>query len=1435
MGSGHGDGADPGNGGRRSSSWSGPQFGMLFEPLAEEPTRHECGVETVPGEHGQDEVGALSAVRTTTSAWAQASALAELGCLDDAADLVMWVGARIPLLGSQRRAARALLDQLGWALPQWLEDPAVAAAAGRPRRSAPPSHLAAFFYPTRPAAPPTIPEARDAIGAGRYDEAARLLIEQPARSSRLAREVALTIAECWLLADEPEAAEAWLQHRLTSDGIWALICTRVQQNRPHDALEPLITLARRRALRRERREAAAALVAYLGSSLLPAGLEELAGDRLLNADLAREAGNERLVERAVRDIRRQRGTRRVEQIVAQVEALCADIREESAWRLLLPVYDAAVRSNPTPTLAERGLGLLLPRLEQLASDDVASCALRFATACGRTSELRELLSDLAERSSDQPTRFASWMVAAQLSLVKNDVSAVEGDASRAIAAARSVAEERRAERLKRAMHWLARADGPCISQWQLRGLHHLLPLPVAARLEERDGGHDALHEDDGGRSAAVRESIDAADRRLREATSRGSGPGPPARLRRSLGNWALEVGCAFLDADRAVEAVAFMAAAWRLLHPELRGEVVDAFGRAVGMACRGLEERAAVLAGLGTALRALPPQESASDRLPDIVLGAWEQSRRSWRRPNGAQLPQLEILLRPASVRRPLRSLTLAAPALGDLATISPGVRQTLERCIADRETLLPDVPPFRGRRWFESDDAHSKYQLGREELDARDAHKAFEEAWMWEPNNVVTTQGLILGLGRRLSEKPGRSHVLDHLARVLGQMKNREVEAALAQLTLGGLATDPRERRARLEPAADALRRRVRRQPWNRARNAEIAIRLELGSLAAAGDAAWKESLLCLPGSHQSNRYALLAATLWQRERAPDRSLAGRIRAATERVRSLELTNRDAVRYAVTAGELTALSGLALDDDALEDLWWAYRGDERDLLNFIEKQGTSSANPQPRYLRFLREKRELIDPVAGARIDGVRSAQHLTGDQPAELAHRDATRWLRLATSQLLARDPLDEAATPRSKPFEAHVREFMVELRQRAPNQIAYLTFADAVRDVLGTLNKLRMTIPASEPEPNGLRLTKASDALQRVRWAARGFSTPAVSHAADVLFRYLALALDQPAVEAYLREKEKRLVPSRLGNRLGDWWAEVCDASGPLDFFHYQRSYRYDGDVPPDDWLRNHQVHGRPAQDAIRLLVDALAGHERKLLDIEEGFRASRDRSGPARDAFGLESALQDCRRTLRRALVPNAEARDLGALEATLGQLGQVLRRIDLSRLDDLQDVLHDNALPDKQYLLPRAPELLDHLRNNVRGDGCLRAICEVSDDAGRQVCCLLCLDRWDGPSESKPLRGLAPFADLTHALGGQLHLWMARPGEGARCRRVHNDGLICIADEYVPRIEKELRRLTRTRWHSRQTTVEPWLGVLDAALHERGSANLAFVVLPRLHE
>jgi hypothetical protein len=1378
---------------------------------------------------------ALAGRRTMANAWYLACALVRLGRLEEAADQVLWVGERIPLLGGERRAAQVLLRMLGKQLPSWLAESDLAAQPADRRRTAAPPYLASFFYPARPDVPSGFEGVAEAIQQRRYDEAALRLIAHSADDARLSGELAVATAKCWLLAEEPEAAEAWLPHELSAEGVWALACTRVQQNRSEGALEPLAWLAQRGLLTDERRDAAAVLVAHLHLESLPPGLrEELLGHPLRELGRAQEAGYRRFAEEVVREIERQRDrdTDAVERIVHRVVTQCRSVPEDEARRVLVPTYEAAVRVSYMPSLAERGLHLLLSRPDLLGSAETPySQALLFATACGRLGELHEQLHELAQTQPDRGSQFANWLACAKLSLVEGDPIEAGRHADRAVRLADSPEAAARAQRLARAACWLAPSDPVQVSQWRLRALHHQLPLGVAERLEDRDL---AWLEQRVGTSAGARQSLDAAHRHLLEAVKIDDDPtGDMPRLQRSLGLWAFHIGLALLDSGDALtgDAVPFTGAACRLLGPAPPAHVVSAHARALGLACAPLGEPAGVMSALDPILGAMPLAPEAVGSFVQSVVREWEDGRRTSRPIPGQEPPDLDRLLRPVSAppRRP--ALTSVAAAIGELEAIPHEARLVIEHCLAARAALLPDVAPFRGRRWFHSDDAHRLYQRGRTEHDARAAQRSFEEAWTLEPNNRVTTQGLILGLRRRVREKPARTHLLQHVAAFLDQMVEREVEAALAHATLAELAGPGRERRGHLGHAAAAIQRRVLRRPWTRVRNVEIALQLELGNLLAAGEAAWAESLLHLPGSGASHRYALLAATLWERAWAPDRSLDQRVRAARDHARSPRLTTRGAVRYAVSISRLVVLTDVSLDDDALEDLWRMCRGDEEDLCRFLEKQGTRSVDPARHYLEFLATKQETVDGGAAARI------RHcFLSPESAPVPPR--MRWLRLAMAELLTRDPLLEVAMPLDRLGEVHMREFLATLRECArPEAAAYAAFTAAVEDALAALFELREAAPVSAPGVFGSRLARASELLTRVsRTASRQFGTPAVAEVAQIMGLYLGLALETPTIDAYTREKEKRLIPSRVGVNLGGWWARLSEVTGSLDFFHHHQAYRCAHGVPAESWWRDHRVHGKPVREALENLLQLLEMHARQLDAIEDQYLRYRDRRDPGPSGFGLRAEFDDCCRVLRTALAPAATLEQVTAIQGALARLGTSLRHIDLSRLVDLPDVLYDSALPAGCYLLPRAPELLGHWYQNVRGGRCLQAICEVRDDSGRSVLCLLCLDAEPVPvPDAPPLRGLAPFAETVEALGGQFHLWVARPGEPCGCRREHIDGVACAADDHVVRIEQELRQLAATRWHVQQPAIRPWLAVLDAALRSTGSANLAFIILPRLHE
>src|SRR5205807_1290738 len=98
---------------------------------------------------------------------------------------------------------------------------------------------------------------------------------------------------------------------------------------------------------------------------------------------------------------------------------------------------------------------------------------------------------------------------------------------------------------------------------------------------------------------------------------------------------------------------------------------------------------------------------------------------------------------------------------------------------------------------------------------------------------------------------------------------------------------------------AAAALRRRHLRRPWAPARNAEIALAIELGDLARAAEAAWEESCLHQPGCDESSYYALLAAALWG-QLGSEPSLDDRVQQAVQRSEVPRPTTEQAVAYAL-------------------------------------------------------------------------------------------------------------------------------------------------------------------------------------------------------------------------------------------------------------------------------------------------------------------------------------------------------------------------------------------------------------------------------------------------------------------------------------------------------------------------------------------------------
>jgi hypothetical protein len=1387
-------------------------------------------------------IDVLDAGRTTiATAWCEACALVSMGRLNAAARRVLWVGERIPLLGDERLAAQALFAAMDMAPPSWLVDPDYSARRGNGSRAQlPPPYLAGFFYPDRPDVPPGFEDVADEIQRDRYESAARRLIARRVTEPSLSRKLAVATAACWLLADEPEAAEAWLQHRPAPAGIWALACARVQRNHLEKALDPLARLARLDRLDEDWRAAAAALVAHLGLLSLPRGLEVLAGHPFLDLARAEEEGCSLFVDRIVRKIDRQASPETVSGIVERVAFHCASRPEDEARKILVPTYEAAVRASTDPSaFAARGLRLLMSRPDGVPRDDTEhSRMLLFATACGRLEALRSELHELARGAKDDEALFSCWLAVAKLCLVQDDRRGIVDHARQAAAAAASVESRARATRLERVPPWLTLANSPAISQWQLRQLHHLLPRDTAEWLEDRRPWPD--RQLDRARVAPVAElHLAAAARFLQEATAiaKDSSAGLEP-LRAALGGWALNAGLALLVSgpERAAAAVSSTGAAWQLLGPNPPRDVVEAHARAVGMACAEVTDEQRVLD-----IVARHPLSGDSRTPVDFgaaVLAAWRAAANGTaNRAGRAAPPDLEGLLEPAAPPPAPPSLAAVEKLLGGLDDVPPQARATLELCVGERQALLPDAPPFRGRCWFESDLAHERYQAGRElwgTADARDAHKAFEEAWFEEPHNFVTTQGLIFGLTPRVRKKPSRTHVLEYVARYLDQMAHWELEAALAYTRLAEVVDGERDRQFYLDAAATALQRRRRRTPWERAHNAEIAIRLELGNVIAAGEAAWDAALCYLPGSDPSTAYSLLAATLWGRAEARDRALTDQVHQALRLARHPRLTNREAVRYAVEQGQLIALSDLTLDGDALEDLWRACRGDEDDLCRFLEKQGGSKLSPRPQYLWFLATKLEQRDRVAAARIRN----RYL--DAGASTTEPKGMSWLRLAAAELLTRDPLTEVATPRDRLCQPAMRDFLACLRLCAgEDEVAYTAFHAVVEDALAALFDLRGVTPVGGAEPYGGRLAKAAEALATVKRSVSRFSSLPVASMATVLGNYLSLALNEPTVDAYMREKEKRLVPSWLGGSLGAWWSRLTRQAGSLDFFHHHQSYRLPEGAGPEDlpgWWASHRVQGKPVRQAVEELVSELDTHARELADIERRYRARRHARDLGAAGFGLAMDFDSCRRALVAALAPDACPVAVRAMEPALERLSTALRGIDMARFVDEPDVLHDSSLPVEQYILPRAGELFGHWRRNVPGGPCLLAMFEVADDSGRDVLCLMCMDRDGQPVPDRTrLRGLSQFADLVEALGGQLHLWVTRPGDGSGCRREHSDAMHCAAEEYVGRIEDRLRHLATRSWPSRQGQLEPWLRTLNEAQADRGPAALAFAILPRMME
>jgi hypothetical protein len=706
-------------------------------------------------------------------------------------------------------------------------------------------------------------------------------------------------------------------------------------------------------------------------------------------------------------------------------------------------------------------------------------------------------------------------------------------------------------------------------------------------------------------------------------------------------------------------------------------------------------------------------------------------------------------------------------------------------------------------------------------------SYKLFEEAWLREPGNTATIQGLIIGLRRRLLEKPGRDHLLRQFASLLDQIDQREVEAALAYTTLAELADRANhqlERRRWLRLAIQALGRRLSRQPWTRARNAEIALQLELGNLAAAGSAAWVEARLHLPGSPASRSYALVAATLWERA-SSDQPLDDDVDEAHRLAQSPVLTTREAVRYAARIGRLVLLTDRQLDEEALEDLWTECRGNEDELFRFLEKQGTRGVDPRPHYLDFRRRKLELLDPFAA-----MRPPTSCTAEDPSRGLAR-----LRLAAAEVLSQNPL-QLAGPTEALADPHMSELIATLRECARfDQGALKAYVAAVIEALNAVFVLREAAQPSGPELQGSRLARASGLVGLVKRSAERFRDPAVVEVARLLWRHLEHALEQPMRQAYLGEKAKRLVPSQLGTRLNEWWDRVNEGTGPLDLFHQHLVYRCPPDADPMAWWVSGKVYGRPPHEAVRDLARSLARHAQRLDAIDDHYQKKRARpSGPR--GFGLRDEFDACQQVLEAALAPGAEPDQVVAVAGAIERLGTSLRRIDMTRLVDVPDLIYDPALASDVYLLPRALDLLGHWRQNVRGEASIQVVLEVQDATGHDVLCLMSLDATPLPVPATVrLRGMAPFADLVAALGGQFHLWVARSGEPSGCRCEHDDGWDCGADEYVRRIEERLRELLATRWPAHRSKVEPWLRVLEAALRSKADAAVAFALVPRAHE
>jgi hypothetical protein len=1291
-----------------------------------------------------------------------------------------------------------------------------------------PAFLVGLFLPEPPTGREGLPaDAAAEIRRGRFDRAAELLLaEAESEASRQdRRRHRLVAADCLLIAGRPERAEQLLAHDLPPEGIWSLACAQVQRNQLQAALESLASMARH-GLLEGRRDAAAALVAHLGVPNLPDGLAGLAAPAGPSVDDAKREGYRRFQDLIVTDIGRHEDMAEVRAIVSRSRAHCAAIPAEDEAALLARIYEAAVRATFDAQLAGCGLDLLLEHSDRVTVDDAgASRALVFATASGRLRQLGDRLLQCAETQSDRERCCRCWLTLARIGLVDGDATAIELHAARAAALAATAVQREAAGRLRRVAAWLRPRAASPISEWQLRQLHHLLMPAVAERLDAWDRCFPAAL----GRGADER-SVRAAESALEAAIVASRNRTIPA-LQLALGNWAHRVAVLMREArwPDIEERVAYAGSAWRLLGPNPPAEVAHELADAIGVAHASLTDRDAVRSRLDYVIGTLPLDPAASTGLMREALAAWERRCGDGFPPATDQpLPSLTAALRPVAEPPPPWSLETVAPALGPSHDLSSWLRQEVERCLIDRMAVLPDRPPFRGRARFETEEAYRLYRQGREERDAKARAKAFEDAWTQEPDNYITIQGVILGLRRRLEEQRLRRHVLERLARILDEMPEREVEAALAFRSLAETSErGSAEWRANLERAAAALQHRVHRRSWPRARSAQIALHLELGDPWAAAEAAWEESCQWLPGSEPSSGFARLAAELWSRAQADEPgTLDDRGRQARRRAELPPVTDREAVRHAAEVGRLEMLSAHDLDVDALEDLWRACRGQEDLLTRFLEAQGTHRRDPRPHYLEFLLGKLDATQPAKAVRIRQRRLGPSAS-DMPASMAQ------LRVAAAELLERDPLTELATPRRRLSDPLLRALLAGLREAADDDpIACATFSTEVVRASDALFHLVEEMPDVEPEHHAGHVTGAREAVDAAQRAAEAFSSPAVASMAVVVSRHLGLGLDRSMVQDYVREKERRLIPSRLGLRLGSWHSRLRQSSGPLDFFHYHQAYEYPGDLPLAEWWESPIVHGQRVRKAAEDLLASLQPHQTLLDSIEQQYRETRPPYGRHLDDFGLMAPLARSCQVLKHALAPSAGVAEVRLIAPTLKELGDALRGCEVLRSMDGERMLVDGPRHTSPYLLPRTAGLFTHWRTNTGDETCFRAMFEMQDEEGQRFLVLICLDAGlkDTPAVVT-LQGLAPFADIVEALGGQFHIWIARPGETSRCRRDHQ---ACIATDYVEQMLFRLHEVASTTWLSRRGEVENWMPIVERALRSRQTANLQFALLPRLH-